>query len=105
MVSMVSLKDEVRLEWKTLEDMLCRLNVALQLSSQEILSSTASGDWNRALMIRYSRKYRESWIQVFSEIHDRGDVAAAVAIVGGTPDGNNGFVVEMPLSHDRQQLP
>ena len=105
MVSTISLKDEVYLQMKTLEDMLCRQNVALQRSSQEILRSTASGNWNRALMIRYSRKYRESWIQVFSEIHDRGDVAATVAIVGGAPDGNNGFVIEMPLRHDRQQLP
>lgn len=99
MVSTMSLKDEVYPAMKTLENMIGRLNVTLHRLSQEILGSAASSHWNRALMIRHSRKYRETWIQVFSEIHDRGDVAATIAIVGSAPDGNNGFVIEMPLSH------
>lgn len=37
------------------------------------------------------------WLQVLSKVHDGGDVAAAVAIVGSAPDGDNGLVFEVPL--------
>ena len=39
----------------------------------------------------------EFWFEVFVEVHDGGDVAAAVAVVGGAPDGDDGFVFKVPL--------
>lgn len=42
-------------------------------------------------------EYGELWFQVLSKVHDGGDVAAAVAVIGSAPDGDDGFVFEMPL--------
>lgn len=36
-------------------------------------------------------------LEVLSEVHDGGDVAAAVAVVGCAPDGDDGLVFKMPL--------
>lgn len=44
-----------------------------------------------------SREYGELGLQVFSKIHDGGDVAAAVAVVRSAPNGNDGFVFKVPL--------
>ena len=43
------------------------------------------------------REYSKLRIQVLSEVHDGGDVATAVAVVGSAPDGNDRLVLEMPL--------
>lgn len=40
----------------------------------------------------------EALNQVLAHVHDRGDVAAAVAVVGGTPDGDDRLVIKVPLS-------
>lgn len=42
-------------------------------------------------------EYGEFGIQVLSKVHDGGDVAAAVAVVGSTPDGDDGLVFKVPL--------
>ena len=42
-------------------------------------------------------EYGELWIQVFLEVHDRCNVAAAVAVVGSAPDSDDGLVFEVPL--------
>lgn len=39
----------------------------------------------------------EALDQVLAHVHDGGDVAAAVAVVGGTPDGDHRLVIEVPL--------
>lgn len=44
-----------------------------------------------------SREYSKFWVQVLSKIHDGGDIAAAVAIIRSTPNGDNRFVFEVPL--------
>lgn len=42
-------------------------------------------------------EYGEFRVQVLSKVHDGGDVTAAVAVVGSTPDGDDGLVFEVPL--------
>ena len=42
-------------------------------------------------------EYGKFGIQLLSKVHDGGDVAAAVAVVGSTPDGDDGFVFKVPL--------
>ena len=64
---------------------------------QEILRPPPRSHWNSALVIRHGAEDGEAWVQVFAEIHDGGDVAAAVAVVGSGPDCYDGFVVKVPL--------
>lgn len=40
----------------------------------------------------------ELGVQVFIHGHDRGNVAAAVAVVGGRPNCHDGFLGEVVLS-------
>ena len=49
------------------------------------------------IALGYGGEYGEFGIEIFVEVHDGGDVAAAVAVVGRAPDGDHGFVFEMPL--------
>ena len=49
------------------------------------------------LSLRNGRKYVKFWFQVLSEVHDGGDIAAAVAVIGSAPDGDDGLVFKVPL--------
>lgn len=50
-----------------------------------------------AVSLRHGREDCELWLQILTKVHDRGDVAATVAVIGSAPDGDDGFVFEMPL--------
>ena len=50
-----------------------------------------------SIALGYGGEDGEFGIEIFVEIHDGGDVAAPVAVVGRAPDGDDGFVFEMPL--------
>ena len=69
---------------------------------KEILGAPTSRCRNSTLVVRYRREDREARVEVFAEVHDRGYVAAAVAVVGRTPDRDDGFVFEVPLREDRR---
>lgn len=47
--------------------------------------------------LRNGREYVELWLEVLSKVHNGSDVAAAVAVIGSAPDGNDGLVFEVPL--------
>ena len=42
-------------------------------------------------------EYGKLWFQILVKVHDGGDIAAAVAVVGGAPDGDDGLVFKVPL--------
>ena len=65
---------------------------------KEIFGAPTSGCRNSTLVVRHSREDREAWVEVFAEVHDRGDIPAAVAVIGRAPNGDDGFVLEMPLN-------
>ena len=67
---------------------------------KEILGASASSCRNSTLVVRYRREDREARVEVFAEVHDGCYVAAAVAVVGSTPDCDDGFVLEVPLRED-----
>lgn len=50
-----------------------------------------------SVSLRNGREYGKLWVQVLSEVHDGGDVAAAVAVIGSAPDRDDGLVFEVPL--------
>ena len=64
---------------------------------QEILSSAAAPGWHGAAMVGHGAEDLELLLQVFAKIHNRGDVAAAVAVVGRGPDCDDVLVLEMVL--------
>ena len=37
--------------------------------------------------------------EVFADVHDGGDVSAAVTVVGCRPDGNDRFILEVELQN------
>ena len=65
---------------------------------EEIVVATASGSGHSALVVGHGGEDVEAGLEVLAEVHDGGDVAAAVAVVGGTPHGDDGFILEVPLS-------
>ena len=69
---------------------------------KEILGAPTSSCRNSTLVIRYRREDREARVEVFTEVHDGGYIAAAVAVVGRTPDRDDGFVFEVPLCEDER---
>lgn len=48
-------------------------------------------------MVRHSAEDLELGFEVFSQIHDGGNIAAAVAVVRRGPDGDDIFVFEVVL--------
>lgn len=46
-------------------------------------------------MIRHGRKDLKFWLEVLAQIHNGGDVSAAVAVVWRGPDGDDVFVFEV----------
>ena len=66
-------------------------------SLKEIVVAAAGGSWHTALVVGYCRKYGESGLDILSEIHNGGNIATAVTVVRGTPYGDDGFVLKVPL--------
>jgi len=64
---------------------------------KEILGAPPGGRRDSALVVGHGREDREAWVQVLAEVHDGGDVAAAVAVVGSAPYCDDGFIFEVPL--------
>jgi len=78
---------------------LCIVSTIIEVVNRlkEILGAPASGGGDSTLVVRHGREDREAWVQVLAKVHDGGDVAAAVAVVWGTPHCDDGFVFEVPL--------
>lgn len=64
---------------------------------QEILGTSWIRCRDMSVPLRYRREDGELGIQVFPKVHDRGNVSAAVAVVGCGPDSHHRLVFEMPL--------
>ena len=64
---------------------------------QEIFGAAIGRRWNVTVSLGNGRENGELWLQVRSKVHDGGDVAAAVAVIGGAPDGDDGLVFKVPL--------
>lgn len=73
---------------------------------KEIIVTATSGDGDGALIVGYGGEDGELGLKILSEVHDRGDVTTAVAIIGSAPHRNNGLLREMvllnPVSGSRQ---
>lgn len=64
---------------------------------QEVFRAAVRRRGNVTISFGDGGEYGEFRFEVLSEIHDGGDVAAAVAVIGGAPDGDDGLVFKMPL--------
>lgn len=64
---------------------------------KEVLGAPPSSGRNGALVVGHGGEDREAGVEVFAEVHDGGDVTAAVAVIGGAPYRNDRFVFEVPL--------
>lgn len=65
---------------------------------EEIITSAAAAAGDVALVVGDGREDGELGVEVAAaDRHDGGDVAAAVAVVGGGPDGDDGFLGEVEL--------
>lgn len=68
-----------------------------EFSSKEVVAWSPATCGNVALVIRDGREDAELGIQVCVDSHDGRHVTASVAVVGGRPDGHDGFLWEMEL--------
>ena len=66
-------------------------------SLKEIVVAAAGGSWHTALVVGHCGENGESGLDILSEIHDGGNIATAVTVVRGTPYGDDGFVLKVPL--------
>ena len=64
---------------------------------EEVVVAAAGSSGHSALIVGHGGEDVEAGLEVFAEVHDGGDVTAAVAVIGGAPHGDNGFILEMPL--------
>ncbi|KAJ8106556.1 hypothetical protein OPT61_g9452 [Boeremia exigua] len=64
---------------------------------QKILAAAASAGGHSAAVVRDGAEDLELLLEVLGQVHDGGDVAAAVAVVGGGPDGDDVLVLEVVL--------
>lgn len=62
---------------------------------QEVFARASPAGGHGASVIRDSAENLEVGLQVFAEGHDRGDVTAAVAVVGSRPDSDNFLRLEV----------
>ena len=67
------------------------------LGLQEILSSPLPSGGDSSSMIGHGAENLEVRLQILSKGHDGGDVAAAVAVVGCRPDGDDFLRLEVVL--------
>jgi hypothetical protein len=64
---------------------------------QKVFAAAASAGRDGSAVVWDGAEYLEFLLQVFAEVHDGGDVAATVAVVGGGPDSHDVFVLEVVL--------
>lgn len=64
---------------------------------EEILGAPPSGRGDSTLVVGHGGEDREVWVEVLAEVHNGGDVAAAVTVIGSAPYCNHRFVFEVPL--------
>jgi hypothetical protein len=64
---------------------------------QEVLAGTPSARRHSTPVIRHGAEDFEVRLEIFAERHDGGDVAAAVAVVGRRPDGDDFLRLEVVL--------
>jgi hypothetical protein len=62
---------------------------------EEVLAAAAAAGGHRAPMIGHGGEDLELGLEVFAQIHNGGDVAAAVAVVGCGPDRHDVLVFEV----------
>jgi hypothetical protein len=74
-----------------------RIDKSLSLYLQEVLRPSRPRRWHRALVIWDSREDLEPGCEVLPNVHNRGNVSAAVAVIGGAPHGHHVLVLEMVL--------
>jgi hypothetical protein len=65
--------------------------------SKEVISCTSTTSWNSSLIFGYRTEYTELGAEVFANVHDGCDVAAAVTVVGCGPDCYDRLLGEMVL--------
>jgi replication fork clamp-binding protein CrfC len=65
--------------------------------SQKVLAGSASSSWYCTLVLGDGTENAEFGIQILADVHDRGNITTAVAIVGSRPNGYNGLVCEVVL--------
>jgi hypothetical protein len=70
---------------------------------QKVFAAAASAGGDGSAVVWDGAEYLEFLLQVFAEVHDGGDVAAAIAVVGGGPDSHDVFVLEVVLG-ERQDI-
>ena len=68
-------------------------------SSKEVLASATATCRDSSLVLGNGREDGKLGIEVFSDVHDGGDITATVAVIWSRPDGNNRLLREMVL-HD-----
>jgi hypothetical protein len=64
---------------------------------QEVIASTTSATRNSTLVFRNGAEDAELGVKVFANIHDRRNIAAAVAVVRSGPDGDDGLLGKVVL--------
>lgn len=70
---------------------------------KEVVARSPATCGNVTLIIGHGREDAELGIQVCVDSHDGRHIAASVAVVGGRPDGHDGFLWEMELWVNRYQ--
>jgi hypothetical protein len=66
---------------------------------QEVIASTTSSSRNSALIFGNSAEDAKFGVEIFTDVHDGCNITAAVAVVGGGPDGDNRLLGEMILKN------
>ena len=64
---------------------------------QEVLAAASTARGDGTLMIGDSGEDLELWFQVLAKVHNGGDVAASVTVIGCRPDGYHVLVFEVVL--------
>ena len=72
--------------------------------SKEIFTGVTSSCRDSTLIFRDGRKDAELWVKILSNIHDRSDVTAAIAVIRSRPDSDNRLLREVILSKVRHKF-
>ena len=74
-----------------------RVPDARNYNSKEVLSPASPSSWHGPSLVRNGAEDGKFGIELLVEVHDGGDVAAAVAVVWRGPDRHDVFIFEMIL--------
>lgn len=70
---------------------------APRIDLQKVIASSPTSRGHSTLVLRDGAEDTEFRLETFANVHDGRDIAAAVAVVGRRPDGDDGFLSEMVL--------